>query len=319
MAMSQNSSLYRNPRNLLSYRFKYELFILRRGSEILNIPQPKKFITGNLTTPKFTLAFIVLLIATIIWRVTFYYVLQEYGMLVILSTGLFLYYAWGVFIWQVLLHLKRLGLRKTIHAMSKRVYRFWFSLRGLSYTFVLGYFKTVNQKAKVKLATWYMKHETRQHVDFLIKVLKWAVLPASFVYIITDFCFFRENALDSVFLGVLIFVYSSFLPDLPSIFRKKPQRYVKDKTEPSYKTYVILLFAPLFIISFLLGLRFKLNTNETFHNFKSLIIYEMVLFTLSFLTFGDFPISIGAMTEVISIPLYALTGFLAHLKVDKVW
>ena len=292
---------------------------MKCGGEILNILQTKKFITGNLSTPKFTLAFIVLLIATIIWRVTFYYVLQEYGMLIILSTGLFLYYTWGVFIWQILLHLKRLGLRKTLHEMSERAYRFCFSLRRLSYTFVLGYFKAVNQKAKVKLATWYMKLETRQHVDFLIKVLKWVVLPASFVYIITDFCFFSENVLDSMFLGVLIFVYSCFLPDLPSIFRKKPQRYMKDKAEPSYKTYVLLLFAPLFIIAFLLGLRFKLKTNENFHNFKSLIMYEVILFILSFLTFGDFPISIGDMTEIFSLPFYGLIGYLTHLKVDKIW
>ena len=281
------------------------------------------FVEGNLATPKFKLAFIVLLIATLIWGIAIaHYVLQEYGVLYVLSVDLFLFYAWGVFIWQILLNLKLSELKKTRREISKLIYRFVFGLRRLTYASVLGYFKTANQKARVKLAFWRMKHETRNHVDLLIKVFKWVVLPASLLYVCTDLYLFGENTLDSMFLGILIFVYSSFLPDLPSIFRKKPQSYVKDKTEdlPWYKKYALLLFAPLYIFAFLgLGMRRKWKTTETFHNFKSLIIYDVFLFVLSLLIFGAFPISIGDITEILSVPLYGLVGFLTHLKVDKVW
>jgi len=265
----------------------------------------------------------VLLVATVIWGVALaHYVLQEYGMVYVLSVDIFLYYAWGVFILHILMNLKLSELKKTKREISKLFYRFVFRLRRLTYASVLGYFKTVNRKAKKKLVTGWMKYETWEHVGLMLKVFKWVVLPASLLYVCTDLYFFGENTLDSMFLGILIFVYSSFLPDLPSIFRKKPQYYVKDKTEdlPWYKKYALLLFAPLFIFAFLgLGMRRKWKTTETFHNFKSVMIYGVFLFALSLLIFGNFPIAIGGITEILSVPLYGLVGFLTHLKVDKVW
>ena len=186
------------------------------------------------------------------------------------------------------------------------------------YGSVLHYFRSVNRKAGTKLALWCMKSETIQHVDLLIKVFKWVVLPASLLYVCSDFYFFRQNALDSMLLGILIFVYSNFLPDLPSIYRRRIYRDIGVTTEdlPWYKKYAILLFAPLFIGAFFLGIRLRWKTTETFHNFKSLIVYGMFLFTLSFFAFGDFPISIGDITEILSLPFYGLMGYLTHLKVD---
>jgi len=66
-----------------------------------------------------------------------------------------------------------------------------------------------------------MKCETLEHVNLLIKVFKWIVLPASLLYVFADFYFFAENALGSMSLGILIFFYSNFLPDLPSIYYRK--------------------------------------------------------------------------------------------------
>jgi len=120
-------------------------------------------------------------------------------------------------------------------------------------------------------------------------------------------------------LGILIFVYSNFLPDLPSIYRRrKIYRDVGVTTGdlPWYKKYALLLLAPLFIGAFLCGIRLRWKTAETFHNFKSLIIYGAFLFILSVFVFGDYPISIGDITEILSLPFYGLIGYLTHLKVD---
>lgn len=130
------------------------------------------------------------------------------------------------------------------------------------------------------------------------------------------------DKMDSMFLGILIFFYSNFLPDLPSIYRRRKIHHgIADTTEDLswYKKYALLLFAPLFIGAFFSGIRLRWKTTETFHNFKSLIIYVMFLFILSFLVFADFPISIGDATEILSVPFYALIGYLTHLKVDKIW
>jgi hypothetical protein len=188
------------------------------------------------------------------------------------------------------------------------------------YGSVLRFFKRVNRGVRSNyssLILWAMKRETSEHVDSLIKVFKWVVLPASLIYVCADLYFFGENTLDSLFLGILIFFYSNFLPDLPSIYRKK----TRDTTEDLLwdEKYALLLFAPLFIGAYLCGIRLRRKTTETFHNFKSLTIYVAFLLLVSFFAFGDFPISIGDMTEIFSLPFYGLIGYLTHLKVDKIW
>jgi len=185
------------------------------------------------------------------------------------------------------------------------------------YGSVLHYFKSVNRKAGSKLPLWCMKRETYSHVYLLIKVLKWVVLPASLLYVCADFYFFGQNAMDSMLWGLLIFFYSNFLPDLPSVYRRKTYRDISATTEdlPWYKKYALLLFAPLFIGAFFLGYR-RWNTTETFHNFKSLAIYVVFLFILSLFAFGGFSISIGDITQILSLPAYGLIGYLTHLKVD---
>jgi hypothetical protein len=183
---------------------------------------------------------------------------------------------------------------------------------------VLSYFKTVNRKAGKKLTYLFMKLETFEHVDSIIKVFKWVILPATLFYVLGAFFFFRENALDSALLGVLIFFYSNFLPDIPAIFRRKYYRDLGalNKSLPWYKNYALLLFAPLFIALFLCGMQLRWKTIETFHNFKSLTVYVAFLSMISLFAFGNFPIGIGDVTDILSIPFYGLAGYLTHLKVD---
>ena len=191
------------------------------------------------------------------------------------------------------------------------------------YGAVLRYFKRVNLKAGKKLSLWAMKLETFQHLYLLTRAFKWVVLPASLVYVCLDFYLFGQNALDSMFLGMLIFVYSSFLPDLPSIYRRRRKIYnntgAMTENLSWYKKYALLLLAPLFIGAFLLGIRLKWKTTETFHNLKSLIVYGAFLLALGVCVFGIFPISIGDITEIVSLPIYGLAGYLTHLKVDLIF
>lgn len=186
------------------------------------------------------------------------------------------------------------------------------------YGFVLSFFESVNRKAGLKLASWFMRCETLEHVSLLIKVFKWIVLPTSLFYLFSGFIFFGENALDAILLGILIFFYSSFLPDLPSLFRMKTCHGARDETNALswYKTYVLLLLAPLFIGALSCGIHVSWKTAESFHNFKSLAVYEVFLFVLSFSAFGGLAISFGDIIRILSLPLYGLIGYMTHLKVD---
>jgi len=202
-------------------------------------------------------------------------------------------------------------LFKAIHGMLAGLY---YALYG----FVLHSFKSINRKVRLKLPAWRMEEETLEHVHFSIRVFKWMLLPASFLYVLLNFYFFGENALDSMLWGVLLFFYSNFLPDMPSIFRRNKDN---GRTEdlPWYKKYALLLLAPLLIWVLFSGMRLKWKTTETFHTFKSLTIYGAFLLILGFFAFVDFPISIGNITEILSLPIYGVIGYLTHLKVDKIW
>jgi len=211
-------------------------------------------------------------------------------------------------------------------SIASRVKRFLRVAPLLMYDVVCGavlrFFKSVNRKGGKKLSLWAMQLETFQHLHLLTRILEWIVLPASVVYVCLDFYLFGQNALDSMLLGLLIFVYSNFLPDLPSIYRRR--RIHSDTgamTEDLswYKKYALLLFAPLFIGAFLMGIRLEWKTTETFHNLKSLIVYGVFLLTLGVFAFAIFPISIGDITEIISLPIYGLAGYLTHLKVDLIF
>jgi len=194
-------------------------------------------------------------------------------------------------------------------------------LRGLYnalYGFVFHSFKSINRKVRAKLPVWRMEEETLEHVHSSIRVFKRLVLPLSLIYVCADFYFFGENALDSMLWGMLAFIYSNFLPDLPFIYRRK-QNNGETADLPWYKKYTLLLLAPLLIWILFSGIRLEWKTNETFHNFKSLTVYGIFLLILGFFGFIRFPISIGNIIKVLSFPIYGAIGYLTHLKVDKIW
>lgn len=185
------------------------------------------------------------------------------------------------------------------------------------YGLVLHFFKSLNRKVLSTLPFLRMKEETSEHVHATIKVFKWIILPASIIYTCANFLFFNINALDSAFWSLIVFLYSCFLPDLPSIFRAKNRQEIDDA--PWYKKYALLLFAPLLIWALFSGIRLEWKTTETFHNLKSLTVYSVFLFCLGFLGFGTFPLSIVNIAKVLPILIYGVVGYLTHLKIDKLW
>jgi len=300
----------------------------------------------RVTSYLFALGLVALSIGSVIWVTNFFYSLQEYEEYceMVTDQGLGLpapYHAWDggryvnitlialFFLWVPFIDY---SLRKTVYPFlrQKLTYREAKSFsRSVSrslyedlYRLVLGYFKRVNRKVKAKISLWFMKLETFEHVHLLTKVFKWIVLPSSVLYGCAMFIFFGQNALDSILLANLLFFYSNFVPDLPAIFRRKVYRDERDtfhKDLPTYKTYALLLFAPFFIVLLFCGKKIKWRTTETFHNFKSLVVYGVFLFMLGFLVLLVFRVSLGGIIEVLFVPLFGLLGYLTHLKVDHVF
>ena len=66
-----------------------------------------------------------------------------------------------------------------------------------------------------------MREETTEHVGQSVKVFLWLILPLSLVYVFGQLFFFAENVFGPMLWSILIYFYGNFLPDLPSIHRKK--------------------------------------------------------------------------------------------------
>jgi hypothetical protein len=194
----------------------------------------------------------------------------------------------------------------------------FFCLQEVLFSLVLQFGRDSNRRVKSKLTVWYIEKETSEHFNLLIKVFKWIVLPVSLLYVFIAFSFLGVNPIDSVFVGLLIFIYSNFLPDLPAVFCKQKTMERSDSL-PWYKKYALLLFAPLIVWLVVSHIPIKWKTTETFHNFKSLTIYAMFLTLFGFLVFGDLPISIGDLIESLFLSLYGIIGYVTHLRVDKIW
>lgn len=201
----------------------------------------------------------------------------------------------------------------------KAIHDLLIGLYNVLFGFVLHSFKSINRKVKSKFPVWRMEEETLEHVHFLIKVFKWIIVPLSLLYVFVNFYFFGGNVLDSTLWGILIFFYSNFLPDLPSIYRQRKRKNENAQDLPWFKKYALLLFAPLLIWLLFSGMQLEWRTTQTFHDFKSLTIYGVFLFILGFFAFVQFPISIETIAKIVSMPIYGVIGYLTHLKVDKIW
>jgi hypothetical protein len=204
-----------------------------------------------------------------------------------------------------------------IRKLFVAVHHMLMGLHNALFVFILNFFENINKKIRSKLPFWRLEEETSEHVRMAVEVFEVIVLPFSIIYLFGNLFFLKENAFDSTLWGILIFFYSSFLPDLTSICRRgKEKKGIRDL--PWYKKYAILLFAPLFVLLLFSNVRLGWKTTESFHNFKSLTIYGGFLLLWGFVVFGGFPVSWGQVTEMLVLPFYGVIGYLAHLRVDKI-
>lgn len=205
-----------------------------------------------------------------------------------------------------------------VQLFFKTLHRMFLCLHGVLFGLTLQFFKNSNAIVKSKLTVWYMEKETSEHFHLLIKVLNWIIVPLSLFYVFLALFVLGVNPIDSVLGGLLLFVYSNFLPDLPALFCK--QKTIEQCSPlPWYKTYSLLVFAPLFVWLTFSKVPINWKTTESFHNFKSLVIYTLFLALGGLLVFGDVPLSLGDVAESLFLSLYGLIGYLTHLKVDNVW
>jgi len=163
-----------------------------------------------------------------------------------------------------------------------------------------------------------MKEETSEHVHHSVEVFVSLIFPLCLAYVFGYQFIFKENVLGPMLWGVVVYFYSNFLPDLPSICRKK--KNAANSVDLSwYKKYTLLLLAPLLIWFLFAGMRLNWKTEETYHNFRSVAVYGAFLFAVGFFGFATLPFSFDDLTRILFFLFCGVAGFLTHLKVDKIW
>jgi len=182
-------------------------------------------------------------------------------------------------------------------------------LKSYFFNFVLFYFQTVNRKVRARITFKKIKSETSEHFYSLIRALKMFFLPASLCYLFIGIVFLKTVLFSSLFWGLIIFVYSNYLPDLPAIFRRRNND--ANQKLPWYKTYALLFFTPLLIYPLFTTKNGMLSTttSETFHNFKSMMVYGIFLLLIGFIFCNN-------LLEAFSPATFGLLGYFVHLKTD---
>lgn len=149
--------------------------------------------------------------------------------------------------------------------------------------------------------------EVSEHGQMLKWVASRILLPFSIFYIIIGF-WLKQNIFDSLFLGLIIFIYSNFLPDLDSLIRVTKH---KNKLSAWYDKYILLFFAPVFIYYAVSGRAkpiYSLRQKE-FHTLKAFAAYMGFIIIVSAIFWGN-------NLERIAFLLFTALGYTTHLVVD---
>lgn len=180
-----------------------------------------------------------------------------------------------------------------------------------------------------KISIKKMGSEVKEHFQIISWAIKRIFVIIALVYILFGIVL-RIYVLDSLFLGLIIFLYSNFLPDVDSLFKKlnisresswykgyvkiTKSRKILPVAEESkwYEKYALLFFAPIFIYYRVFQKARQLYTakERPFHNIKSLFVYASFLLLIGVLFYGN-------VLENLSLSLFGGMGYYAHLFVDR--
>ncbi|MFH1623021.1 MAG: hypothetical protein ABIA12_00665 [Candidatus Aenigmatarchaeota archaeon] len=153
-----------------------------------------------------------------------------------------------------------------------------------------------------------VEDEIREHFSFITWMIKRSLVPLAAFYIVVGLVF-NMNVFGSLFLSLLVFLYSNFIPDADILIKS-----TKDKNKESlwYETYTLLFFAPLVAYYTVTGKARPLYSvrKRPFHNFKTAIVYGIFLFVVSSIFWVD------ALDRVM-MTLFGVLGFGFHLIVDN--
>ncbi len=154
------------------------------------------------------------------------------------------------------------------------------------------------------------QEELKEHFSFTLWMFKRFIAPLVVFYIITGF-FIQKNVFGSLFISMLIFIYSNVIPDIDMLI-KRP--VANEQGSPWYEKYFLLFFAPLIVYYILDGKAHPIfdKVYRPFHNLKTVLVYAAFLFIVGNIFWSE-PL------KILMLPVFGSLGFLFHLMVDMGW
>ncbi|MFH0890098.1 MAG: hypothetical protein V1836_03065 [Candidatus Aenigmatarchaeota archaeon] len=153
-----------------------------------------------------------------------------------------------------------------------------------------------------------IEDEIKEHLGFLNWTAKRIVLPLAVFYLLMSFVL-QTRILGSLFLSLLVFLYSNFLPDVGYLVKKTKKK--RDDWGWQEK-YSLLFFAPVVLYYVIAGRAKPLYSVEDkpFHNAKTVLVYGLFLLALGYVLWGE-------LIKAAMLATFGMLGFCVHLLVDR--
>lgn len=153
-----------------------------------------------------------------------------------------------------------------------------------------------------------MEKEISEHFNFVRWAFKSIVIPLIVFYVVIGLVL-NMNVFGSLFVSLLAFIYSNFLPDIDFLIKKTKNKH---KESLWFEKYALLFFTPVILYYIIAGRAKPLYSAEErcFHNPKSLVIYGIFLFVIGSIFWAD------AIKRVM-LPVFGMLGYAFHLAVDR--
>lgn len=154
-----------------------------------------------------------------------------------------------------------------------------------------------------------IEEEIKEHFGLLGFMMKRILLPLILIFLIFGLIL-GNNILSSIFISLLVFLYSNFLPDIDFLVRTTER---KEKESLWYEKYFFLFFAPIVVYYIMLGKAKPLYSIEhrCFHNIKSMLAWGIFLFFVGNIFWDE-------TIKIIMLPLFGIVGFVFHLIIDEI-
>ena len=155
-----------------------------------------------------------------------------------------------------------------------------------------------------------VEDELREHYNLIIWAWKSFLLPLIILYFVLGIIF-HNHILGSLFLSLLVFFYSNFIPDA-DILVSRPQK--NEKESMWYELYFLLCFAPIFLYYVMKGRANPLYSIKPrpFHHLVVIFVWGFFLLIISSLFWPD------DMLNKMMFPIFGMAGFSFHLMVDGI-